>query len=173
VTLSAHYAASRLRRLADTLAVLKQRVREAVASETGRAVGEAVRDLLSAALAGRPAVPPYRTRTEDWDEDPDTWRNDDGVRYVPSSTTSRTDDREPDVPRRTRRWSAAVAFGATAARCWAARSVPGWVVVALGLMAGAATWFGGTVAQAALALLGSVTDLFPESAPARFGLDLT
>lgn len=72
-------ARDRLRRLADTLTTLRERVREAVAGEMGKAVSEAVRDLLTVLLARRvgetpapppaePAAPPPRSR---WDDDDD------------------------------------------------------------------------------------------------------
>ena len=44
----------RVVRLTRTLGVLKERVREAVATEVGRAVADAVRDVLTAALRRRP-----------------------------------------------------------------------------------------------------------------------
>ena len=44
----------RLVRLAETLGHLKVRVREAVATELGRAVADTVRDLLTAVLRSRP-----------------------------------------------------------------------------------------------------------------------
>jgi hypothetical protein len=84
----------RLNRLTAVLVDLKERVRAAVASELGKAVGDAVRDLVSALVRHRPGSPaerearghrpdPDRSRPHDpWDEDddggPEPWDVDDG-----------------------------------------------------------------------------------------------
>src|SRR3954468_16106310 len=72
-----------LRRLAGTLTVLHGRVREAVAGEVGRAVADAVAEVLTTSLGGRLARgsgcggrPPGYGRA-DWD-DPDDAGWDDG-----------------------------------------------------------------------------------------------
>lgn len=49
--------AARLHRLADQLVELRERVREVIAAEAGRPVGEAVRDLIVVAIRGRIPVP--------------------------------------------------------------------------------------------------------------------
>jgi hypothetical protein len=172
VNVVAHEVANRVQRLADTLATLRLRVREAVAGETGRAVGDAVRELLAAAIDGRLATPRNRYQSQNWDDDRDTWREDDRVRrVVPESADEDDESSEPSKANagRARRWSAAMAFAATTARCWATRRVPAWVVLTLGSLAGVAAWAGGHLARAGLALLDAVGDLFPPSEPASWG----
>jgi len=167
VTLTA--TADRVRRLADTLAELKERARAAVAGEAGQAVGDAVRDLLTAALAGLlpaafadphrpgpggrwgdeggPARDPWADR-----DDEDDWRDADREHRPTSGATS---------PAGVARWPAALALGAGVVRWWAARRVPTWTAVGIGLLAGAAALAGGPLARAGLALLAAAADLIP------------
>jgi hypothetical protein len=159
-----HDLASRVHRLAETLATLRLRVREAVAGETARAVGEAVRDLLAAALEGRLGSRTRRSR--EWD--------DDETHYVPSSPArwKDTDESDPSVQPRTRRaarWSAALAFAATAVRCWATRRLPVGVVLVIGTFAGIAAWTSGPLAHSGLALLAAAGNLFPPTDPMNGG----
>ena len=60
------------RRLTDTLGELKARVREAIAGETGRAVGEAVRAAVTHALTGdlrdEPETIRHRPPPDPWDD---------------------------------------------------------------------------------------------------------
>lgn len=167
-----HEVANRLRRLADTLASLRLQVREAVAGETARAVGDAVRELLTAALDGRLGRVKYRNPSREWDDDHDSWRDDD-VRRVETMPAPWNDDGEAMERKavRSRRWSAALAFAATTVRCWAARRVPAWAALALGTLAGVAAWTGGHLARTGLALLAAVGDLFPPLEPAHWAHD--
>jgi hypothetical protein len=163
MTLTRHAFAARVRLLAATLGDLKDRVRTAVAAETGKAVADAVRDVLTAALGGRPAAPPAYGRAtppRDWDDDddPDDWDNRDGRFVSPPAA----------IPR----WPTAVALAAAAARGWAARRLPGWAAAAVGLLAGAAAAIGSPLLTAGLAAAGAVAglvphlDLFPQRTPA-------
>jgi hypothetical protein len=78
MTLSRAAFVARVRHLAGTLGDLKHRVRAAVAAETGKAVADAVKDLLTAALGGPTGHDPYRpppshpSSRRDWD-DRDRW----------------------------------------------------------------------------------------------------
>jgi len=176
VSLTSRDVASRVGRLADTLATLRIRVREAVAGETGRAVGEAVRDLLAAALEGGLGSSRYQSPSQKWDDDRDPWREDEDVRYVPTSPARWTDAEEkPTVKeqraKRAARWSAALAFASTVVRCWAARRIPAWVVIVIGTLAGVAAGTGGHLAHSGLALLAAVGDLFPPSEPTNWGIN--
>jgi len=168
VSLNAREVASRLTRLADNLATLKSRVREAVAGETVRAVGDAIRDLLAAALTGRTTVPRpvYRASEPGWNDDRDRWREEEDDQYFPASSSYRSSGEErrttpESSPEPSARWSAALVFGAAAVRCWASRRVPAWAAVGVGLLAGAAAWAGGAVSRAGLALLAAAADLLP------------
>ena len=176
MSLTSRDVASRVGRLADTLATLRIRVREAVAGETGRAVGEAVRDLLAAALEGGLGSSRYQSPSQKWDDDRDPWRDDeDDVRYVPTSPARWTDAEEKSAAKEQRskqaaRWSAALAFASTVVRCWAARRVPAWVVIVIGTLAGVAAGTGGHLAHSGFALLAAVGDLFPPSEPTNWGI---
>jgi hypothetical protein len=154
-------AADRVRRLATTLAGLRDRVREAVAAETGKAVADAVKDLLTAALGGRPADPPasHRPYRRDWDDygDDDRWSDDNG-------DDDDRDDAPPAPPRAGTRWPAVIAAAAGAIRWWAARNLPGWVAAAVGAAAAAVVFAGGDVARAGTAVLTAAADLLPLTA---------
>jgi hypothetical protein len=184
VSVTLHAAADRVRRLADTLGGLKDRVRAAVAGEAGRAVADAVRDLLTAALAGRtpPPADPYRpaypaTPRPRWDDaddpDRDGWADrEDDDRFTPAGRGRWRDADDEPAPRPTAvpptppaHWPAAVALGAGVVRWWAARRVPTWAAVGVGLLAGAAALAGGPLARAGLALLAAACDLLPLAAP--------
>lgn len=161
MSLSAAEAASRMNRLAGTLQELRGRVREAVAAETGRAVGDAVRDVLTTALAGRDP-PPRQRHGYGGRDDRDRWDGDDedgDEPFYDAGPGSWKGDEEAVV--RSRRWQAAVEGTAAAVRGWASRRVPGWVAAVVGLVVGAATLAGGTVARAVVALLGAAMDLLP------------
>lgn len=154
--------ASRLARLADVLAELKSRVRQAVAGETGRAVGEAVRDLLTAIMSGSltSSRPAYGSPRSGWDDDPERWddeydRDNYEIRRPPAEVR----------PQRTALWPTAVTAGAAAVRWWISRKVSGWAAMGLGLLVGAAAAVGGPIARAGLALVAAAADLVPAVHP--------
>jgi hypothetical protein len=138
-----------LRRLAGTLAVLHGRVREAVAGEVGRAAANAVAEVLTASLGGRPqraaGYPGYGR--SDWD-DPEAagW----GGGYAGPRRAAADDQPDPsaaaDAP-------AAVAVAVAAGRWWLARKGSPWQAAGLTVAAAAALLGGGPVARAALAVL--------------------
>jgi hypothetical protein len=166
VTLSRRELAAHLGRLAGTLAELKSRVRDAVATETGKAVAGAVKDLLTAALGGRPAVEdrgrgyrPDRRRDSDddggyWDDDPEDDDDDDGPHTPPCRTSTG--------------WPVATRLATLAARGWATGRLTGWAAAGLGLLAVTAAASGGPVAQAGLALVTTAADLLPHLFTASF-----
>jgi hypothetical protein len=124
-------------------------------------VGEAVRELLAAALDGRLTAPRYRSVENDWDDDR-TWRDD--VRRVSTSPVARGDDEPAARPFR-RRWPTILAFAVKAAHSWALRRLPTWAVLLLGSIAGIAAWAGGHLARSLLSLLAALADLFPPVDP--------
>jgi hypothetical protein len=165
----------RLVRLADTLGHLKVRVREAVATELGRAVADAVRDLLTAVLRSRPVVDEdaderrsrqgptdpradRRPPRDPWaDDDPDPWAGDDPRedpdehRHQPEpSTTS---------PPRSASWASAVSVGAVLARWLLTRRLTLWPCVGVGVALGAAALAGGPAVRAVLAAVATAADL--------------
>lgn len=133
----------RLDRLSRTLAELKQRVRSAIATELGQAIGTAIRDVLVVSLAthhGEYSDPPSRhwddsRETDDWHPDPDDW---DESRH---RVVRRDKPDSPAVPA-----ALAVAVGFQVSRWWLAQRgrfpgalSAGLVVAAVGLSGGAAT----------------------------------
>ena len=56
---------------------------------------------------------------------------------------------------------AAVAVGAAAARCWAARTVPAWVAAGTTVLAVAAAAVGGPLARSVLAAVTAAGELLP------------
>lgn len=153
-------AADRVRRLAATLTGLRDRVREAVVAETGKAVADAVRDQLTAALGGKPADPPayHRPHRRDWDDE-----DDERDRWDDESDDEPDDDR-PGPTRPGTGWPVVIATAAGAVRWWAARNLPAWVGAALGAVAAAVVIVGGDVARAGTAVLTAAADLLPLTA---------
>jgi hypothetical protein len=142
-----------LRRLAGTLAVLHGRVREAVAGEVGKAVADAVAEVLTVALGGHSARPGgYGGRAPaygraDWDDPDATGRGDGYGRPSRPAADGPTDPPiSPDAP-------AAVAVAVAAGRWWLGRRGSTWQAAGITMAAGAALLGGGPVARAALAVL--------------------
>jgi hypothetical protein len=148
------------RRLTDTLGELKARVREAIAGETGRAVAEAVRAAVTAALTGEtnsdPAPVRQRPPPDPWDDpqvdgwaDPGGWGEADDVPPPPLP------DPSPSAADRTR---LAVAAGLAAGRWVLARGSLA-VAIAVGGLVALAVLFGGPATHAAAAALTAAADL--------------
>ncbi len=173
MTLTVPRLADRVGHLAATLSDLKDRVRNAVATETGRIVADAVRDVLTAALTARvyrPSSNGYYPRRE-YEADRDGWQDEDDEPGRGWEREVRHD--EPTEPCRgtsdqvvvaSSRWPEAVALGSAAVRWWAARRLPGWAALGLGLAVGAINWAGGPLARAGLVLLAAAADLLPIAA---------
>ena len=155
-----HLLSAAARRLSETLGELKEKVREAIAGETGKAVAEAVRVAVAHALTGdlqdesapsrlRPSPDPWDDPTADRWADPGEWADADDVPPPPVP--------EPNlsVADRTR---LAVASGIAAGRWVLARgSLP--VAVAVGGLVALAVLFGGSATHAAAAALTAAADL--------------
>ena len=162
--------ATRSHQLAEQLHELRSRVREAVAAELGRVVADAVRDLLTAALRGRPPdrpgteyTRPGRGRNDPWDDDPDDWDrdgDDESERYRDES-----DERQPPpgpTPYNSRPstpWASALSAGIVATKWLLARRLRVWPSVAVGVMVGAASLAGGSVVRTVLAAVATALDL--------------
>lgn len=164
------FLADRVRQLTDTLGTLRERVREAVATELGKAVGQAVQDVLHALARGRPvlpdraAVPQSRgsRSAAEWEEDPDPW--DDGS-AVAARRLAGSDPDAVEPATRPNRWPAAVGVATRVWTWWRTQRGPAWIGVGLGLLAGAAAWTGGPILTAGLALAGTALDLLAAGAP--------
>ena len=146
----------KLRDLAATLADLKVRVRTAIASELGRTIGAAVRDVLMVALTHRlavPARPAYADRWSDEDErdrwgEPrpprDPWDDPETGERYPSSPSHDQYDSPPAVPA-----AAAVAVGVHVGRWWLSRHGGLTGAVAAGVLVASLGLASGPVARAA------------------------
>jgi len=143
-------------RLTAALGELKERVREAIAGETGKAVGEAVRLAVESALAGpdtpartRPAPDPWDDPAADRWADPGGWADADDLPPPPV----------PDPPADTAdRMRLAVAAGLAAGR-WVLARGPLAAAVAVGGLVALAVLFGGPAAHAAARALTAAADL--------------
>jgi len=154
--------------LAAFVAALKERVRVAVAGELSRAVGDAVKEVVGAVLAGRVLAPPRPgprgswagrdDRDDGWGRPRDPWADDrDDDDYDPDREED--DDRAAGPPPGAR-VTAAVAAGAAVARWWAGRAGGGVLAAAgVGLGVGLLGLLGGTLARTAAADLAAAADL--------------
>lgn len=176
---------TRARRLAETLAELKVKVRAALATELAGAVGSAVRDVLVVALIDRATSPPrasapvplrgggpghgYARPRDSWDESRDPWADSDDdpqssapARYTRDEADEHAAAEPPVAP------AAALALGVSAGRWWLGRGGTGASAVGFGVLATVLGLAGGPVARAALAVLAAAADvLTAESALAR------
>ena len=149
-----------LRHLGGTLGELRARVRAAVAGEIGRAVADAVREVIGTALLPGPAgarararpysgggYDPYEAHGRDpWDDD------DDDCRW--SGGRAATDEIEAGPPVTDPPPAATVlAVALAAGKWWLARSGTPWGATALGVAVAGAVLTGGPVARAAVAVL--------------------
>ena len=161
------------RQLADLAAFvsnLKERVRVAVAGELSRAVGDAVKEVVGAVLAGRVLAParsgprgPWTgrdDRDDGWGRPRDPWADD---RDDDDPDREERDDRAAGPPPGAR-VTAAVAAGAAVARWWAGRTGGGVLAAAgVGLGVGLLGLLGGPLARTAVAVLAAAADLLAAS----------
>jgi hypothetical protein len=159
------------RQLADLAAFvsnLKERVKVAVAGELSRAVGDAVREVVGAVVAGRVLAPPRPgprgpwagrdDRDDGWGRPRDPWADDpDDDGYDPDRGEG--DDRAAGPPPGAR-VTVAVAAGAAVARWWAGRAGGGVLAAAgVGLGVGLVGLLGGSLARTAVAVLAAAADI--------------
>ena len=150
--------------LAHPLADMKVRVRAAVAGGLGRAVGDAVRQVVQAVVAG-PSDPPrpayaYPSPAR-WDEDErvDHW-NAPGDPWAED-----TDEYESDLAAPARAdavgagLATSVAAGVYAARWWLGRRGTLLAAAGIGLGVGLLGVLGGPIARAAVAAVAAVADI--------------
>ncbi|QDU21339.1 hypothetical protein [Urbifossiella limnaea] len=151
--------------LAAFVANLKERVKVAVAGELSKAVGDAVKEVVGAVLAGRVLAPPRPSPRGQW-TDRDDGR---GRPREPWADDRDDDDDDPDReavgdrdtgPPPTARVTVAVAAGAAAARWWAGRAGGGVLAPAgIGLGVGLVGLLGGSLARAVVAVLAAAADI--------------
>ena len=166
--------------LAGTMAELKERVRVAVAGELGKAVRDAVRQVVQAVVAGRPEPPARRTPASRWDDEDEYDRDGWGRPRDPWGDAGR--DRDPDdeddyeggpggrraAPARHEPPPAgppvatagtAVAAGVFAARWWLVRRGTLLAAAGIGLGVGLLGVAGGPLARTAVAVLAAAADV--------------
>ncbi|MFO0799674.1 MAG: hypothetical protein U0804_19560 [Gemmataceae bacterium] len=150
-----------LAELAAFVANLKERVKVAVAGELSKAVGEAVKEVVGAAIAGRVLAPPRQAPRGRWDHPDDDWRRPhDPWADDPDDEYDRDDVSDPERPAPAARAAVAIAAGAAVARWWAGRAGGGLLVAAgLGLGVGLLGLLGGALAGAAVAALAAAADI--------------
>jgi hypothetical protein len=157
--------------LARAVALLKERVRAAVAGELGRAVSGAVRQVVQAAVAGQADPPAYRrpaASSAGWDDEDeeDRWgRPRDPWADAPEDDDDDRDRRQAapvqpsGPPPADTGVTAAVAAGVSTARWWLARKGTLLAAVGLGLGVGLLGLFSHPVARAAVAVLAAAADI--------------
>lgn len=164
--------------LAATMANLKERVRIAVAGELGRAVGDAMRQVVEAVVAGRTEPPRVsRTPASRWDDEDDRdgwgrpsdpWGDDrdpddeddyERSRDVRRGAPARHDTPIADPPLSSAGVTAAVAAGVYVARWWLVRRGTLLAAAGLGLSVGLLGVIGGPLARTAVAVLAATTDV--------------
>ncbi len=149
------------RRLTDTLGELKDRVREAIAGETGKGVAEAVRLAVTHALTGESHHDPASGRDR---PSVDPWDDPAADRWAEAGEWQEADDDLPPPPlpgpglNSTDRTRLAVAAGIAAGRWVLARGSLA-VAVAVGGLVALAVLFGGPATHAAAAALTAAADL--------------
>ena len=167
-----------LRRLSRALFDMRDRVREALAGEVARAVGEAVHEIVAVVLRGGPPPGTTPPRDEDrprrspwvdpdadpWGEPPTPWHDD---RYA-TDFDREPDDGEPppvepvDPPASVPRTPAglgAVAAGLSAGRWWLGRRGSVAEAVGVGLIVVLAVLVGGPIARAGAAIVSAAADV--------------
>ena len=148
----------RLVRLAESFHQLKERVRDAVATEMGKVVADAVRDWVTTTLQGRM---PTRLRPEEtefasprssdgWDDD-DHWAEEEPHFEAPVNDAPL----EPKVSS----WAAALSLGFVAAKWLIIRRLPLVPAVGAGVLLGAFALVGGPLVQASLAAATTAADI--------------
>ncbi|VTT99581.1 unnamed protein product [Gemmataceae bacterium] len=165
--------------LAATMAELKERVRVAVAGELGRAVGDAVRQVVQAVVAGNtkpsPAPRPAASRWDDEDDDHrdgwsrprDPWAaggdEDDDYDRGRGARRATPTRHEPPIEEPATAVSAgvtaAVAAGVYVARWWLVRRGTLLAAAGLGLGVGLLGVVGGPLARTAVAVLAATADV--------------
>jgi hypothetical protein len=166
--------ARHLTRLSETLETIGERLREAVSAAVGDTVSGIVRETVRALLADQPFVStssgtyspspgqrrplcarPDYPDDEPWFDDPDGYRSDDYYEEAPPAPRADATPTPSRVPR-------AFAVGIHTTLCWLRCRIgrfPVLTVISVGLLAVAATFWGGPLAAAAVGLAGSAFGL--------------
>jgi hypothetical protein len=176
--------ARHLTRLGETLETFGQRLREAVSSAVGETVAAIVRETVRAVLAEQPTLPPASERFVQRPRPPrPLWERPDDLQDEPWFDNPDNDPpEEEDVPPSNRtedtgdpsRLPRALAVGFHTTLCCLRRRVsryPVLTAVAVGLLTALATYAGGPLAAAAVALAGSAFNLLSLAEAVDTGAD--
>lgn len=158
--------------LAETLAGLRERVRAAVAGELGRAVGDAVRQVVQAVVADRAEPPRPRTPASRWDDEDDDDRegwgrprdpwhdlSDEDVDGYSPRTRTRLEPPSDEPLAASASVPTAVAAGVFVTRWWLLRRGTLLAAAGLGLGVGLLGVAGGPLARAAVAVLAATAEV--------------
>jgi hypothetical protein len=156
--------------LAETLSELRERVRVAVAGELGRAVGDAVRQVVQAVVAGNtkppaPQTPASRWHDEDdddrdgWGRPRDPWHGRDDEDDYGRRTPLRREPSPDESPAASASVPAAIAAGVFVTRWWLLRRGTLLAAAGLGVGVGLLGMAGGPLARAAVAVLAATAEV--------------
>ena len=133
-------------------------------------VADAFRDLLTAALRGRPADPARSAhrrsghlRDDPWDDDPDDWHRDDDdesdrYRDDPAERSRQSMTAGQDSPPPTS-WASALSAGIMATKLLLARRLRLWACLGAGFAVGAAALAGGPAVRTTFAAVAAALEL--------------
>ena len=149
----------RLVQLTDALQQLKERVREAVASEMGRIISDSVRELLTTALRGRneqqvPEREYHSSSTHSWHEPDDEgqWNYDPGPTYLTPA---------PIVP--PTNWPTALTIGVLTTKWLWLRRFAVWSSLGIGSTVGLLAMHGHPIVQTLITAVSTAAELIPSS----------
>ena len=151
----------RLMQLTDALHQLKERVREAIASEMGRIISDSVREMLTTALRGRekeqhPEREYHSSSTHSWHDpdDEDHWDHDPGPAptYNPPST---------NLPPTT--WPTALTIGVLTTKWLWLRRFAIWSSLGIGSTVGLLAMHGHPIVQTLITAVSTAAELIPSS----------
>jgi hypothetical protein len=153
----------RMVRLAETFRQLKERVRDAVASEMGRVVADAVRDLINTVLRPRPSHPEHvEPQPVERDEYPNDWNDDQEYEARDSyQEPPRVIPSEPEnlAPPTVSKWAAALSVGVAVTRWLIYRRLPILPTIGIGMAVGAVALVSKPVFQASLSAASAAVEL--------------
>ena len=154
-----------------------------MATELGRVVADAVRDLLTAVLRSRPVVDEdadeqrFRQRPADpwadrrpprdpWaDDDPDPWADDEPRDDPDDDRLRHQPDPSPTSPPRSPSWASALSVGVVLTRWLLVYRLRLWSYLGVGVALGATALAGGPVVRAVLAAVATAADLVSLTQP--------
>jgi hypothetical protein len=153
-----HTIVERLRRLSETLNDLKERVRDAVATELSRVIANTVQDVVHTFIRNKPEPPPREVPQEQpsWQDD-DPWAEE--IEHEPVRREFEPEEEIPPPLEHNDRWQRAFALGTTVLRWWLAGRWKPFLGLGVAGLAGAAAWWGGPAIHAGTVVVLSAAEL--------------